>query len=196
MLRERSSLDVDSVVGRLRRVASAWVTKGRSPHPGKRIGSGRSDPPGHSHPNDRNRRDLVARAGLNEGPLPTDCVEKVRRRRSDERMIRDGARDGNEPILNGPFRFEYCSGTLRARLFQHNPPNQVIRRGGGEWQSPTRNVHSGEGMSSDVRCSAAAAGHPREATVILAGRTWTTWWVTRNSHDRSTPRPHCKACRC
>jgi hypothetical protein len=37
-----------------------------------------------------------------------DCVEKVRRRRSDERMIRDGARDGNKPMLNGSFRFEYC----------------------------------------------------------------------------------------
>jgi hypothetical protein len=43
-----------------------------------------------------------------ECPQRVDCVEKVRRRRSDERMIRDGARDGNEPMLDGSFRFEYC----------------------------------------------------------------------------------------
>jgi hypothetical protein len=51
---------------------------------------------GHDYPATRERQ------------LSTDCVEKVRRRRSDERMIRDGAHDGNELMLNGSFRFEYC----------------------------------------------------------------------------------------
>jgi hypothetical protein len=43
-----------------------------------------------------------------EGPLTTDCVEKVGHGRLEERMIRGGSGDGNELMPNGPRRSEYC----------------------------------------------------------------------------------------
>jgi len=41
-------------------------------------------------------------------PESTDCVEKVGHGRSEERMIRGGAGDGNKLMPNGPRRSEYC----------------------------------------------------------------------------------------